>query len=190
MSVKSFTLWFYLQWISGKHTRRERVRESSSTHPKTERELEGKVKKTTQPSLVLDPPTDLVAVVSFRPTHRSRCRRRCLLQTHPPILPPPPLDWTHHDPRWRAIHRDPIMVTQSTSDPPWPSCLCRVILPPPPLDWTQPPLSLSSFFSQFDWIWWIFWFDLILYICLEAEKMWTSSRKCVFNSIFKNTTKH
>ena len=55
-------LWFYLQSAFGKHTWRERVRESSSTHPKTERQLEGKVKKT----------TDLVAVASFRPTQQSR----------------------------------------------------------------------------------------------------------------------
>ena len=31
---------------------------------------------------------------------------------------------------------------------------------------------------------------MILYICLAAEKMWATSRKCVFYGIFKNTTKH
>ena len=62
-------------------------------------------------------------------------------------------------------------------------------------------LSLSSFFSQFDRIWWFFfllgfvsfvliYWEMILYIYLEAEKMWTTNKKCVFYSIFKNTTKH
>ena len=59
---------------------------------------------------------------------------------------------------------------------------------------------LSSFFSQFDRIWWIFflgfvsfvflYWGMILYICLAAEKMWVTSKKCVFYGIFKNTTKH
>ena len=31
---------------------------------------------------------------------------------------------------------------------------------------------------------------MILYICLAAEKMWVTSRKCVFYGIFKNTTKY
>ena len=74
---------------------------------------------------------------------------------------------------------------------------------PPPRDLasrSNPVASLSSF-SQFDRIWWIFFFlgfvsfgfmdwEMILYICLEAKKMWATSRKCVFYSIFKNTTKH
>ena len=46
-------------------------------------------------------------------------------------------------------------------------------------------------------IWWFFsgfclcfeeW--MILYIRLATEKMWATSRKCVFYGIFKNTTKH
>ena len=46
-------------------------------------------------------------------------------------------------------------------------------------------------------IWWFFsgfclcfeeW--MIFYICLATEKMWATSRKCVFYGIFKNTTKH
>ena len=68
------------------HPKRERVRESSSTNPKTERELEGKVKKTTDLVAISDPPTDRVAIASFKLTHRSH--RRCLFQTHPPILSP------------------------------------------------------------------------------------------------------
>ena len=102
---------------------------------------------------------------------------------------------------------------------------------------SNPVASLSSFFSQFDRIWWIFflgfvsfvflygpdfmifffwvlfllyfcidriwwifflgfvsfvflYWGMILYICLAAEKMWATSRKCVFYGIFKNTTKH
>ena len=31
---------------------------------------------------------------------------------------------------------------------------------------------------------------MILYIHLATEKMWATSRKCVFYGIFKNTTKH
>ena len=31
---------------------------------------------------------------------------------------------------------------------------------------------------------------MILYICLAAEKMWVTSKKCVCYSIFKNTTKY
>ena len=65
---------------------------------------------------------------------------------------------------------------------------------------SNPVASLCSFFSQFDQIWWFFfpgfclcfcieeW--MILYICLATEKMWATSRKCVFYGIFKNTTKH
>ena len=55
---------------------------------------------------------------------------------------------------------------------------------------SNPVASLSSFFSWFDRIWWIFFLDfvsfvflywgMILYICLTAEKMWTISRKCIF----------
>ena len=66
---------------------------------------------------------------------------------------------------------------------------------------SNPVTSLSSSSSQFDRIWLIFFFlgfvsfvflclEMILYICLEAEKMWATSRKCVFYCIFKNTTKH
>ena len=64
---------------------------------------------------------------------------------------------------------------------------------------SNPVVSLCSFFSQFDRIWWFFYgFCLcfcteewmILYIYLAIEKMWVTSRKCVFYGIFKNTTKH
>ena len=72
----------------------------------------------------------------------------------------------------------------------------------------NPVASLSSFFSQFDRIWWSFFYFIlfyffsgfclcfcidewmILYICLATEKMWATSRKCVLYGIFKNTTKH
>ena len=59
-------------------------------------------------------------------------------------------------------------------------------------------------FDEFDWIWWIFfcwvlmnltrfvfiYWEMVLYIWLEAEKMWEIRRKCVFYIIFSNTTKH
>ena len=35
----------------------------------------------------------------------------------------------------------------------------------------------------------IYW-EMRLYICLEAKKMWGTRRKCVFYIIFSNTTKH
>ena len=35
----------------------------------------------------------------------------------------------------------------------------------------------------------IYW-EIVLYICLEAEKMWGTRRKYVFYIIFSNTTKH
>ena len=35
----------------------------------------------------------------------------------------------------------------------------------------------------------IYW-EMVLYICLEAEKMWGTRRKCVFYIIFSNITKH
>ena len=41
-------------------------------------------------------------------------------------------------------------------------------------------------FVSFVFIYW----KMILYICLEVEKMWATSKKCLFYSIFKNTTKH
>ena len=56
------------------------------------------------------------------------------------------------------------------------------------------PIAISPSFVR---IWWFFsgfclcfeeW--MILYICLVIEKMWVTSRKCVFYGIFKNTTKH
>ena len=51
-------------------------------------------------------------------------------------------------------------------------------------------LDLMNFFwlgfVSFVFIYW----EMVLYICLEAEKMWETSRKCVFYIIFKNTTKH
>ena len=43
---------------------------------------------------------------------------------------------------------------------------------------------LVGFVSMF-----IYW-EMVLYICLEAEKMWGTRRKCVFYIIFSNTTKH
>ena len=65
--------------------------------------------------------------------------------------------------------------------------------------WSNPVASLSSFFSQFDWIWWIFFSGFCFFcvsvlrndinICLTAEKMWATSKKCVFYDIFKNTIK-
>ena len=45
------------------------------------------------------------------------------------------------------------------------------------------------FLLGFVFVVFIYW-EMILYICLKAEKMWATSRKCVFYSIFKNTTKH
>ena len=35
----------------------------------------------------------------------------------------------------------------------------------------------------------IYW-EIVLYICLEAKKMWGIRRKCVFYIIFNNTTKY
>ena len=63
---------------------------------------------------------------------------------------------------------------------------------------SNPIASLSSFFSQFDRIMNFFFWVLFVfldwgmksYICLVVEKMWATSRKCVFYGIFKNTTKH
>ena len=76
-------------------------------------------------------------------------------------------------------------------------------MPPSFVD-TDLSLTLSSFFSQFDRIWWIFfgWVLFLLYLSIEkwyyifvwklrkCEKMWETSRKCVFYIIFRNTTKH
>ena len=59
-------------------------------------------------------------------------------------------------------------------------------------------------FDEFDQIWWIFfgwvlmnligsvfiYWEMVLYICLETEKMWEIRRKYVFYIIFSNTTKH
>ena len=63
--------------------------------------------------------------------------------------------------------------------------------------------SLSSFFSQFDQIWWYFflgfvcvsilrneWYYIFVWQLRKCEKMWATSRKCVFYGIFKNTIKH
>ena len=63
--------------------------------------------------------------------------------------------------------------------------------------------SLSSFFSQFDQIWWYFflgfvcvsvlrneWYYIFVWQLRKCEKMWATSRKCIFYGIFKNTTKH
>ena len=61
-------------------------------------------------------------------------------------------------------------------------------------------LGFVSFVFLYDQIWWIFFLGfvsfvflywwMILYICLAAEKMCATSRKCVFYVIFKNTTKY
>ena len=63
--------------------------------------------------------------------------------------------------------------------------------------------SLSSFFSQFDQIWWFFflgfvyvsvlrneWYYIFVWQPRKCEKMWATNRKCVFYGIFKNTTKY
>ena len=53
--------------------------------------------------------------------------------------------------------------------------------------WIWPDLVnffLLGFVSVF-----IYW-EMVLYICLEAKKMWGTRRKCVFYISFSNTTKH
>ena len=52
--------------------------------------------------------------------------------------------------------------------------------------WIWPDLMnyfLLGFVSVFIW-------EMVLYICLEVEKMWWTRRKYVFYIIFSNTTKH
>ena len=51
------------------------------------------------------------------------------------------------------------------------------------------PDLMNFFFLGFVSFVFLYW-GMILYICLEAEKMWATSRKYVFYGIFKNTTKH
>ena len=51
------------------------------------------------------------------------------------------------------------------------------------------PNLMNFFFLSFVSFVFLYW-GMILYICLAAEKMWATSRKCVFYGIFKNTTKH
>ena len=198
MAVKSFTLLFYLQWIPRKHTRREREWETSSTlhlkwfpstsslvrslflspphgltHPKTQRELQGKVKKTTQPSSVSDPPTDLIAIASFRPTHQSRC-----YQTHVTDLP-----FSLYP--CQANHR-------KTSYPPWPSRLRLAILPPPPLDQTQSPLSLPSSLNltRFDEFFGLVWYYIFVWKLRKCEHQVENVFSMVFSRTQPNTKKY
>ena len=49
--------------------------------------------------------------------------------------------------------------------------------------------DLMNFFLSFVSFVFLYW-GMILYICLAAEKMYSTSRKCVFYGIFKNTTKY
>ena len=70
-------------------------------------------------------------------------------------------------------------------------------------DHTEIAIEKLLGFDEFDWIWpdlmnffwlgfvsvFIYW-EMVLYICLEAKKMWGTRRKCVFYIIFSNTTKH
>ena len=184
-SVKSFTLWFYLQSVSEKHTQRERVRESESTHPKTERELEGKVKKT----------IDLVT--GIRPTHRSHRRR--LLQTHRPIslsLPPsdPPTDLatvtsfrpTHQSCRHQT-HVTDLASTASKSNLPWPSSTNG----PPPLDRTQAPLSLPSSLNltEFDEFY-LVWYYIFVWKMRKCEHQLENVFSIVFSRTQPNTKKY
>ena len=50
-------------------------------------------------------------------------------------------------------------------------CLCHVISPSPSLcdlaSRSNPFASLSSFFSQFDWIWWFFFFLVLFLLCFS-----------------------
>ena len=65
---------------------------------------------------------------------------------------------------------------------------------------SHPSTSLANPEPRFDRIWWIFfwlgfvsvfiYWEMVLYICWEAEKMWRTRRKRVFYIIFSNTTKH
>ena len=68
----------------------------------------------------------------------------------------------------------------------------------PPLILIYLSLSLPSSlnltkFDEFFWLGFvsvfIYW-EIVLYICLEAGKMWGTRRKYVFYIIFSNTTKH
>ena len=71
-----------------------------------------------------------------------------------------------------------------------------------PLDRTKSPLSLPSSLSLTGFDEFFFWVLFLLCFCIEEwyyifvwqlrkyEKMWATSRKCIFYDIFKNTTKH
>ena len=55
-------------------------------------------------------------------------------------------------------------------------------------------LSIWPDLMNFFWLGFVsfvfnYW-EIVLYICLEAEKMWETSKKCVFYIIFRNTTEH
>ena len=170
-AIKAFPFLFHLQNTSGTETRkgrkRERKNDSQTQRPNPRRsgEIAPLSSQFAPPiSLFLDLPLpfELGLIVAASCLSRSRLR----------------ID------RDRSTALIAIAVPRHVISPlVEPSCLSLFLL------LSIWPDLMIFFFSGFclcfcieEW--------MILYICLAVEKMWATSRKCVFYDIFKNTTKH
>ena len=167
--------------------RRERERERER---KKRPNLETDSDEPRKPKTELVRRADCTTVEIVAPQHRSTQNQSFL--SHPKTDRPRP--------RFVVPDRDlafaPITIAAprraiSPSPPPHDLASCR----------TQSPLSLPSslnltrlwffFFSGFYLCFWIVgWNYVFVWQMRKCEKMWATSRKCVFYGIFNNTTKH
>ena len=210
MSVKSFTLWFYLQTISGNHTWRERAWAHSSHCPK----LISKLTSTKlRPTQIVSPHCPKpIFKLTFKPFSKKkkrtepRARRESradeIAHTTPDrtTTPNPRLHRSRRTPAPTRSHPSTLQdrATWSTSEIALMTHTCLISLfldlPIPFLQLlitlSSSSLRLTEFLSLMNVLFW-FLFLLSLYIeifyyeiCLEAkklvEKIWETSRKITF----------
>ena len=177
--VKVFPFLFYLYITSGTETRKER---SSQTRKGRKRERKND-SQTQWPNLRRN--GEIVPL--------SSCRRSLSFSISLSLLN---RVWSSQHRTDRDLAFAPITISPSRQSQSKHHAVRSRLSP-------NPITSLSSFFSQFDRIWWYFflsfvcvsilrneWYYIFVWQLRKCEKMWATSRKCVFYGIFKNTTKH
>ena len=168
--IKAFLFLFYLQITFGIETRKERISQTCKGRKREKKNDLQRQRPNPRRSGEIAPPSSQFVL---------RCLSFSISLSH--------LNWV-----WSSQHRaDCDCNTASIAI----AAPCRAISP------LIEPSHLSLFLLLSIWPDLMIFFSgfcfcfcieewMILYICLAAEKMWATSRKCVFYGIFKNPTKH